>query len=102
MLVDVSLCVPCRRKGARLNSTFLTATPRSSKLHTPNTHTKCTHINNTGTVRCDVEKDAFVAHYRALQASYDKRVASGEAGGGAAGGARPRWRPPDDGDGKRV
>jgi hypothetical protein len=45
-----------------------------------------------GTVRCDAEKDAFVAHYRDLQASYDVRVARGEAGA-AGGGARQRWRP---------
>lgn len=48
----------------------------------------------TGTVRCDAEKDAFVSHYKSLQASYDYRAASAAKKKQAEG--QPRWRPPDE------
>jgi hypothetical protein len=48
----------------------------------------------TGTVRCDVEKDAFVAHYRQLQASYDQRVAASDGAAQQQQQQGERWRPP--------
>lgn len=86
--------------GERASGRAAALTPARARFTQPPSSPPPKTTTPPGTVRCDVEKDAFVAHYRALQASYDQRVASGQAAGGKDPPAR--WRPPPPDDAKPV